>query len=108
MAIQMTKSQLIQKITEDGEFSKKDVKGVIETLVTIGYKELKRNGVFLLPGFCAGRHQGNTARRTMNGALRRTARKSYIIPRICIDLLARRTLPFLISRGSFGGRLCGH
>jgi hypothetical protein len=28
----------------------KDVKGVIETLVTIGYKELKTSGMFLLPG----------------------------------------------------------
>jgi len=32
-------------------FSKKDVKGVIESLVSVGYKELKKNGAFLLPGF---------------------------------------------------------
>jgi nucleoid DNA-binding protein len=51
MAAQLTKSQLIQKIADDSELSKKDVKGVIETLVTVGYKELKKNGVFLLPGF---------------------------------------------------------
>jgi nucleoid DNA-binding protein len=30
---------------------KKDVKGVLETLATIGYKELKKAGVFLVPGF---------------------------------------------------------
>jgi len=29
----------------------KGVKGVLETLATIGYKELKKNGVFLVPGF---------------------------------------------------------
>ena len=29
----------------------KDAKGVLETLATIGYKELKKNGVFLVPGF---------------------------------------------------------
>jgi DNA-binding protein HU-beta len=29
----------------------KDVKGVMETLARIGYKELKRSGVFLVPGF---------------------------------------------------------
>jgi nucleoid DNA-binding protein len=48
----MTKSQLIEKIIEQqSELSKKDVKGVLETLASIGYKELKKNGVFLVPGF---------------------------------------------------------
>jgi nucleoid DNA-binding protein len=50
MAVQLTKSQLIQKIAGLSKLSKKDVKGVIETLVTVGYKELKANGVFVLPG----------------------------------------------------------
>ena len=51
MAVQMTKSQLIEKIATENEVGKKDVKGVLETLATIGYKELKKNGVFLVPGF---------------------------------------------------------
>src|SRR6267154_1354350 len=51
MAVQMTKSQLIEKIAVENEVGKKDVKGVLETLATIGYKELKKNGVFLVPGF---------------------------------------------------------
>jgi DNA-binding protein HU-beta len=51
MAVQMTKSQLIEKIAAENEVAKKDVKGVLETLATIGYKELKKNGVFLVPGF---------------------------------------------------------
>src|SRR6185312_12660765 len=51
MATQMTKSQLIEKIAEENELGKKDVKGVIETLAVIGYKELKKNGVFVVPGF---------------------------------------------------------
>jgi nucleoid DNA-binding protein len=51
-ANEMTKSQLIEKINEQhSALSKKDVKGVLETLATIGYKELKKNGVFLVPGF---------------------------------------------------------
>jgi DNA-binding protein HU-beta len=29
----------------------KDVKGVLETLAKVGYKELKKTGVFLVPGF---------------------------------------------------------
>jgi nucleoid DNA-binding protein len=51
MAVQMTKSQLIEKIAAENEVAKKDVKGVLETLATVGYKELKKNGVFLVPGF---------------------------------------------------------
>ncbi len=51
MATQMTKSQLIEKIVEANELSKRDVKGVLESLATIGYKELKKNGTFLVPGF---------------------------------------------------------
>ena len=51
MAVQMTKSQLIEKIATETEISKKEVKGVLETLASVGYKELKKSGVFLLPGF---------------------------------------------------------
>ena len=53
MAKLMSKSELIQKIADQhsGEISRKDVKGVIEGLASIGYKELKKSGVFLVPGF---------------------------------------------------------
>src|SRR5438270_2567703 len=48
----MSKSQLIEKIAAEHEgLSKKEVKGVIETLATVGYKELKKSGAFLVPGF---------------------------------------------------------
>ncbi len=51
MATQLTKSQLIEKIASETEIAKKDIKGILETLASIGYKELKKSGVFLLPGF---------------------------------------------------------
>lgn len=51
MATQLTKSQLIEKISTQTELAKRDVKGVLETLAEIGYKELKKNGLFLVPGF---------------------------------------------------------
>jgi DNA-binding protein HU-beta len=51
MPTQMTKSQLIEKIAVDTELGKKDVKAVIESMVTVGHKELKKTGVFLVPGF---------------------------------------------------------
>ena len=47
----MSKSELIQKIADDLSLSKKDVKAVIESLATVGYKEMKKGGEFLLPGF---------------------------------------------------------
>jgi nucleoid DNA-binding protein len=49
----MSKSELIQKITDkcsEGT-SKKEVKGMLEALAEVGYKELKRTGSFLVPGF---------------------------------------------------------
>jgi nucleoid DNA-binding protein len=51
MATQLTKSQLIEKIATETELTKRDVKGVLETMAEIGYKELKKNGLFLVPGF---------------------------------------------------------
>jgi len=51
MATQMSKSQLIEKIATTTEVSKKEVKSVMDTLVDVGHKELKKNGVFLVPGF---------------------------------------------------------
>jgi DNA-binding protein HU-beta len=47
----MSKSELVQKVADQHSLSKKDVKGVIESLASVGYKELKKNGAFLLPGF---------------------------------------------------------
>ena len=48
----MSKSELIEKLAEtSGEHvSKRDVKGIMEALAAIGYKELKRTGAFLVPG----------------------------------------------------------
>ena len=52
MAKMMSKSELIQKIAEKhSNITRKDIKGVLESLATIGYKELNKSGVFLVPGF---------------------------------------------------------
>ena len=53
MAKPMSKSDLISKLAEENsdKLSRKDVKSVLETLAAVGYKELKKTGVFLLPGF---------------------------------------------------------
>jgi DNA-binding protein HU-beta len=47
----LTKSQIMALLSEKCGMSKKDVNGVIDELVTLAYKEVKRNGEFVLPGF---------------------------------------------------------
>ncbi len=49
----LSKSAILQAITDSvGEdISRKHVKQVIETLVTVGHRELKKTGIFVLPGF---------------------------------------------------------
>ena len=51
MQTQMTKSQLIEKIAQLRELAKKDVRAMMEALTEVGHKELKKNGVFVVPGF---------------------------------------------------------
>jgi nucleoid DNA-binding protein len=49
----LSKSEILNAIADGvgGELSRKHVKAVVETLVSIGHRELKKNGVFVLPGF---------------------------------------------------------
>jgi nucleoid DNA-binding protein len=53
MAKVMSKSELISKLADEhsDKLTRKDVKGVLESLASVGYKELKKSGVFLVPGF---------------------------------------------------------
>jgi DNA-binding protein HU-beta len=52
MAKLMSKSELIQKIADQHpNATRKDIKGVIESLASVGYKELKKTGAFFVPGF---------------------------------------------------------
>jgi len=53
MAKNMTKSAFIEAVTSklgDG-VSKKQVATVLETMIEVGQKELKKSGAFVLPGF---------------------------------------------------------
>src|SRR5258705_7715478 len=49
----MSKSELIQRIADQHSngLTRKDIKGVIESLASVGYKELKKTGAFFVPGF---------------------------------------------------------
>jgi nucleoid DNA-binding protein len=49
----LSKSAVLQAVADavGEEVSRKHVKQIVETLVTLGHKELKKNGIFVLPGF---------------------------------------------------------
>jgi DNA-binding protein HU-beta len=49
----MSKSGLIQAIAEavGEELTRKQVRSVLESLIGVGHRELKKSGVFTLPGF---------------------------------------------------------
>ncbi len=49
----MSKSGLIQAIAEavGEELTRKQVRTVLESLISVGHRELKKSGVFTLPGF---------------------------------------------------------
>ena len=49
----LSKSEVLNAVADavGDEISRKQVKEVVETLATVGHKELKKNGVFVLHGF---------------------------------------------------------
>ena len=48
----LSKSALINAVVQEvGEISRKEVKTIIEKLSDVAYKELKKNGIFTMPGF---------------------------------------------------------
>ncbi len=46
----LTKSALLSALAETTGLSKKDVTGLMEAMVTLAYTEVKKNGVFIVPG----------------------------------------------------------
>jgi DNA-binding protein HU-beta len=47
----MTKSQLLATLSESSGLSKKQVGGLLDGLASLAYKEVKKGGVFVVPGF---------------------------------------------------------
>lgn len=47
----MTKSQLLSTLAEKTGLAKKDVNSLFDELTTLAYKEVKKGGEFVLPGF---------------------------------------------------------
>ncbi|HPY08802.1 MAG: HU family DNA-binding protein [Patescibacteria group bacterium] len=47
----MTKSQMITALAEASELNKKQVAGLLEAMADVVYKEVKKNGECIVPGF---------------------------------------------------------
>lgn len=47
----MTKSQMLSELAGKTGMSKKDVAGLLDALTAMAYKEVKKSGEFVLPGF---------------------------------------------------------
>ena len=49
----LSKSEILNAVVDalGEEITRKHVKQVVETLVSVGHKELKKNGIFVRPGF---------------------------------------------------------
>ena len=49
----LSKNALVNAVVEanENEVTRKQVKAVLEALTDIAYKELKKNGIFTMPGF---------------------------------------------------------
>ncbi len=46
----MTQTQLVKSLAEHCEVSNKEARGFLDTLATLAVGEVKKNGVFVLPG----------------------------------------------------------
>ena len=47
----MTKAQLLDNLAKTTGLTKKDVASVLDSVATLAYKEVKKGGEFVLPGF---------------------------------------------------------
>ena len=46
----MTKSAILDALTGNTKLTKKDVGAVLDAMATLAYKEVKKNGEFVVPG----------------------------------------------------------
>ena len=64
----LSKSALINAVVQEvGEISRKEVKTIIEKLSDVAYKELKKTGMFTMPGFAKFRVVKKPATKARDG-----------------------------------------
>ena len=64
----MTQTQLVRSLAEGNEISNKQAKAILEGLASIAIAEVKKNGVFVLPGIGRLVRQDRKARTGRNPA----------------------------------------
>lgn len=68
MADKMTQTQLVAKLAEGAEVSKKQAKAIVDNLAAIAVAETKKNGMFVIPGIGRLVRQERKARMGRNPA----------------------------------------
>ncbi|HLM75199.1 MAG TPA: HU family DNA-binding protein [Polyangiaceae bacterium] len=64
----ISKSALVNAVVEtSGEVTRKQVKAILDSLAQIGYRELKKNCIFTLPGFAKFRVVKKPATKSREG-----------------------------------------
>jgi DNA-binding protein HU-beta len=67
-ATSISKSALVNAVVESsGDVTRKQVKMVLDALASIGYRELKKSGLFTLPGFAKFRVVKKAATKAREG-----------------------------------------
>jgi len=89
----MTKSQLVSEIADTLEVTKKDANGFLDTLSEIAYKETKKKGVFVLPGFgklVKAQRKARTGRNPATGEIIKIKAKTVVkfrVAKACKDAI---------------------
>lgn len=77
----MTKSALLSLLADKSGFSKKDVSELLDLLAVTAYKEVKKTGMFVVPGFgkmVKVRRAARVGRNPATGATIKIAAKTVV------------------------------
>jgi DNA-binding protein HU-beta len=88
-ATRMTQTQLIKSLAESNEISNKQAKAILEGLASVAIAEVKKNGVFVLPGIGRLVRQDRKARQGRNPATGET-----------IKIPAKKVVKFRVAKAA--------
>jgi DNA-binding protein HU-beta len=88
-ATRMTQTQLVRSLAEGNEISNKQAKAILEGLASIAIAEVKKNGVFVLPGIGRLVRQDRKARTGRNPATGET-----------IKIPAKKVVKFRVAKAA--------
>jgi DNA-binding protein HU-beta len=88
-ATRMTQTQLVKSLAESNEVSNKQMKEILENLAATAIAEVKKNGVFVLPGIGRLVRQDRKARTGRNPATGET-----------IKIPAKKVVKFRVAKAA--------